>query len=603
MNEEPTRPVMIYDGDCAFCRTWIRYWLQLTGERVEYAPFQTAADRFPQIPRSDFEAAVHLMWPDGRVSKGAQAVFQTLALMPNRAWPLWLYDHVPACASIGEWAYRVIAAHRDLFYRLTLLLWGQDVQPATFSLVRWSFLKALGLIYFFAFLSFALQATGLIGSQGILPLGEFLQQVQSQAGSQSYLLLPTIFWFNSGDAFLQIVAWMGVGLSVLLIVGLARRVVVVLLFVGYLSIVNAGQVFLAFQWDVLLLEAGFLAIFIDFEVTIWLYRLLLFRLMFLSGAVKLLSGDPTWHNLTALNYHFETQPLPTVIGWWVHQLPEEVHRLSNVIMFGIELALPFFIFLPRRPRMLAGAGISAFMILILLTGNYAFFSWLTMFLCLFLFDDAALRRFTPQRFIERARRVFVHQTHSRLARWAVGALAAVLITLGVFRLVGTFGGDVPEPIGAVSDSLEPFHLVNAYGLFAVMTTTRDEIIVEGSSDGQTWEAYEFRYKAGDLKRPPLWIAPLQPRLDWQMWFAALSDYQSNPWLVNFAVRLLQGALEVLALVERNPFPDRPPRYIRAVLYDYRFTDPATLNSTGAWWRREPIGLYLPPIALTSSSAN
>ncbi len=599
MSEEPARPLMVYDGDCAFCRTWIEYWQRLTGDRVDYQPYQTAADQFPQIPRLDFEAAVHLIWPDGSIFKGAHAVFKALTCVPRYRWMLGLYDRVPGVAPLSEWAYRLVAAHRDFFYGMTRLLWGQRLPPATFDLTRGLFLKALSVVYFFAFFSFAQQATGLIGVSGILPVGEFLQQAQAQLGSGGYLRAPTIFWLNSGDAFLQIVAWVGVILSILLLFGLARRVVVVLLFVGYLSIVNAGQDFMSFQWDILLLEAGFLAIFIDFPITVWLYRLLLFRLIFLSGAVKLLSGDPTWHSLTALNYHFETQPLPTVIGWWLHQLPEWAQRLSTASALTIELAVPFLIFFPRHVRMLVGWVIIFLQMLILLTGNYTFFNGLTIALCLFLFDDAALRRVTPQRFAERSHRAFAQRPQAKAARGVMGVLAALIVILGVAQIALVLGVEAPEPIGVVMDFVEPFHLVNRYGLFAVMTTTRPEIIVEGSNDGQAWQAYEFRFKPGEVMRPPGWIAPLQPRLDWQMWFAALGDYRSNLWFVHLVLRLLQGSPEVLALLEHNPFPDRPPRYIRAELYDYHFTDPATLNASGAWWRRELIGLYLPPVALNS----
>ena len=211
--------------------------------------------------------------------------------------------------------------------------------------------------------------------------------------------------------------------------------------------------------------------------------------------------------------------------------------------------------------------------------------------------DAALRRLIPARLARRGSVAFGLRPHSRLARWAMGALAALLVILGLAQIVITVYGDIPEPIGVVMDLLEPFRLVNRYGLFAIMTTTRPEIIVEGSDDGQTWQAYEFRYKAGDVARPPLWVAPLQPRLDWQMWFAALGTYQQNPWFINFLRRLLQGSPDVLQLLDKNPFPDHLPRYIRATLYDYRFTDPATLSSTCAWWRREPIGWYVPPLEL------
>jgi hypothetical protein len=245
-------------------------------------------------------------------------------------------------------------------------------------------------------------------------------------------------------------------------------------------------------------------------------------------------------------------------------------------------------------------------VLILLTGNYTFFNLLTMALTLFLFDDRALAQPLAQTlewippFLSRARQEVAAKS-SKPARIGIVLLTTLLLMLGAAHLMESFSGAAPEPLNTLARVAGPFEIVNSYGLFAVMTTSRPEIVVEGSNDGENWLAYEFRYKPGDLHRAPRWVAPHQPRLDWQMWFAALGNYQSNQWFVAFALRLLQGSPAVVGLLERNPFPDRPPRYVRARLYDYSFTDIQTLRRTGAWWRREPIGIYLPPVGLKETA--
>ena len=507
--------------------------------------------------------------------------------------------------------------------RLTEQFNHQGAQTATLLVARWLFLRALGLIYLIAFASFGSQVTGLIGARGILPAGEYLQWTAQQNGLRAYWLVPTVFWLNASDAALQLVCIVGAILSAILLIGFAHRLLLLALFVLYLSLVSAGQDFMAFQWDNLLLEAGFLAIFIDAtsNVVVWLFRWLLFRLMFLSGALKLLSGDPTWRQLTALNFHFETQPLPTVIGWYVHQLPQWFHQLSTVMVFAVELVVPFLIFASRPLRIFAAVCFVFLQTLIFLTGNYTFFNLLAVALCLFLLDDTVLRRVVPRRLFARAAEGFARQDTSLWRQRAVTMVACTVILLSGFQLVALFTGRAPEPIGVVLGWLAPLHVVNTYGLFAVMTTERPEIIVEGSNDGQTWVEYEFRYKPGDVRQPPAWAAPHQPRLDWQLWFAALgyatpkpwvlnrlfganpsaafwlSNYEVDPWFVSFMVRLLEGSPDVLALLGRNPFGDSPPRYVRAILYRYRFTDLAERSADGAWWRREFQGSYLPALSL------
>jgi hypothetical protein len=363
------------------------------------------------------------------------------------------------------------------------------------------------------------------------------------------------------------------------------RLIAASLYILYLSIVAAGQEFMSFQWDMLLLEAGFLAIFLGSNITVWLYRFLVFRLMLMSGTVKLSSGDRTWHSLTALNFHYQTQPLPTPIAWYAQQLPEWFHRLSCVGVFAIEIFIPFLIFAPRRIRHFAAWCLIALQVLILLTGNYAFFNCLTIAMCLFLFDDRALPRQVPGKI------------QAGFSPKIVAIAAAVIVLFGFTELYTHFT-ERPVPVATgLMELTAPFGIVNGYGLFAVMTTQRLEIIIEGSNDGVEWRAYEFPYKPGNVRRAPPWVAPHQPRLDWQMWFAALSNYRANPWFVALVGRLLEGSPDVLRLLAFNPFPSKPPNQIRAVVYEYRFTDANTKRQTGAWWAREPVGRYIPPVTL------
>jgi lipase maturation factor 1 len=380
--------------------------------------------------------------------------------------------------------------------------------------------------------------------------------------------------------------------AIVIIIGVARRAALIIAFVLYLSFVSIGQAFFSFQWDFLLLEAGFLGIFLlPVFPRVWLLRWLLFRLMFLSGTAKLLSGDPAWRKLTALQFHYQTQPLPTAFAWYFHHLPPDFQKASAVFMFFVELVVPFLLFAPRRVRFFAGAMTLTLQAIIFLTGNYTFFNLLAVALCLSLCDDALLRRFTRLKPIAR------RTTPGDFQRAVTAALFSFILLASCFQLMETFSLRIPAPAASALSWIAPFGIVNTYGLFAVMTTSRPEIIVEGSNDAQTWLEYGFKYKPGHLKRAPVWVQPHQPRLDWQMWFAALGSYQGQPWFVNFMVRLLEGSPEVLALMATNPFPSSPPQYVRARLYDYKFTSFAERRSTGNWWRRELRGEYFPVVSL------
>ena len=594
------RPVLIYDGDCGFCGYWARYWQKLTGERVAYRSYQEVIAQYPAIPQAEFQRAVQFITPAGQRASAAEASFLTLSYARGKSWWLWLYRRLPGFAAVAERAYAFTAAHRPAFFRLSLLLWGRNYEPPRYELAAFLFLRGMGLIYLAAFLSFALQAQGLIGSHGILPLRELLDAVSASAGRERFWLMPMVFWWNGSDRAIQLVCWGGVALSVLLTCNVLPRLALLLLYVLYLSLLYAGQTFMTYQWDTFLLETGFLSLVLSFATVpgIWLLRWLLFRFMFMSGVVKLASGDPAWWHLSALSYHFLTQPLPTPLAWYASHLPSAALTGATGAMFFIELVLPFLIFCPRRLRFCGAGGILLLEAFILLTGNYNWFNLQTMWLCLLLFDDRALRRLLLGRLGRLLPPAPQDPPPRRAGRLALIALTLLIVFCSLVEMDLRFGGDPPAPVQVVDRLIEPLHIVNGYGLFAIMTTQRNEIVIEGSSDGIDWREYEFRYKPGDLLRPPLWNIPHQPRLDWQMWFAALENPRGLPWFWRFLQRLLENEPSVTALLAKNPFPDEPPRYVRAAFFDYRFSDSAA-RARGLWWERRFLGLYFPVVSLKS----
>ncbi len=593
------RPVMIYDGECSFCKRWIRRWGRWMGPAIDYQPYQQAAANFPQIPIDAFGKAVHLVEPDGRITRGAAAVFRSFELAKRRRWPAWAYESIPGVAAICDTAYAAIAGHRDLADRLDLLLIGPDAEPSSFRLTQQIFLRSLGIIYIIALLSLWVQIDGLVGSGGILPVGPYLSAIHSAYGREGYRLLPTLCWFNSSDFFLHLLCWGGAIAGLLVVLGIAQLPALALAWACYLSLTGPGQIFLGYQWDSLLLEAGLLGVLfapVQFfashrpepsRIVLWLLRWLLFRVMFMSGMVKLASGDPTWRSWTALRYHYETQPLPPWMSWYFFQAPLGFQKLSCGVVFLCELAIPVLIFGPRRVRLAALWGIVLFQLLIILTGNYGFFNLLTIALCFCLGDDAfwrwMLRLKTPQ-----ARPKATWLVRSCLS----GVIAVILLAITVPKCIDAFGTPIkwPTPIQELTRWTDPFESTNGYGLFAVMTTERPEIIIEGSDDGIAWKPYSFKWKPGNVDRRPAFVIPYMPRLDWQMWFSALDAPSIDPWMMSFMSRLLDGSQPVLRLLADDPFPAHPPRYVRAVLYQYHFTDFKTRRQTGAWWRREEIGV-------------
>jgi hypothetical protein len=490
------------------------------------------------------------------------------------------------------------------------LLWGKGedaICRPTYYHARVWFLRLLGLIYLIAFWSFGTQVDGLIGRDGILPVAPWLDELRNQFGAEAYRLFPTLCWLNSSDSFLHFLCGAGIVLSLLLIVQITPLFCLALLWALYLSLSVAGQLFMNFQWDYLLLEAGFFSIFLaplrmlpsrryQSPISPWGHFLLLWlllRLMFMSGVVKLTSGDASWWNLTALKYHYETQPLPTPLAWWANQLPPWFQAFSTVVMFGIELGAPFLLFGPRRIRLIGVVALLTLQTLIAATGNYCFFNLLTAALCLLAVDDTAWPR------LGRKVRPGPELRGAGWPSWFLVPVAVTVLTLsGPLIWSGLFPeADWPPFFSVPYSYLEPFRSLNGYGLFRVMTKTRPEIILEGSQDAFTWLPYEFKYKVGDPQRPPPIVAPHQPRLDWQMWFAALDDIRGEPWFMNLLARLLQGSPAVLRLLKANPFPDSPPRYVRARLFNYHFTNVLEKRQSGAWWKREEQDLYCPPVSL------
>ena len=623
VSNPPPKPLLIWDGECLFCKMWIERWREITADKIDYLTYQQAASQFPEIPLDQFKHAMAFIEPDGKTFFAAEAVCRSLQYRSSRKWLAWSYDHVPGFAAISESAYKFIARHRSLGSSVTRLLWGKDVRPPTYFWARRWFLRALGVIYLIAFVSLWVQVDGLIGSDGVSPVNQFLPAVHAQLGKDAYAILPTLCWFSTSNAFLHFLCGGGAVLSVLLIFGIAPALSLAALFAFYLSLTIAGQTFLSFQWDILLLETGFLSIFLApcrlwpreliflprssppamaapvSRAGLFLLKFLLFKLILMSGVVKLTSGDDCWWNLTALDYHYWSQPLPTVFAWWADKSPEWFKHFSVAFCLGIEIIVPFFIWAPRRPRLIA-AGLMIFLqIAIAITGNYCFFNLLTITLCLLLIDDAAVGTDRHSVGIPAPGAPSGRALAIRLCGYASIAVVVVTLPINAWLIFSAFKPRARPPGGLaiVYEQLEAFRIVNGYGLFRVMTKDRCEIVLEGSADGLEWLPYEFKWKPGDVKRAPGWCAPHQPRLDWQMWFAALESPRENPWFFGLIVRLLQGSQDVNRLLAHNPFPDKPPSYIRAMFYRYRFTTVSELRQTGGWWKRQELREYLPTVSL------
>ncbi|MFZ2803676.1 MAG: lipase maturation factor family protein, partial [Patescibacteria group bacterium] len=604
------RPIVVYDGDCRFCGVWINRWKAQTGEAVDYVTSQSVGEMFHGIPQKQFKAAVCFIGKDGNASFGAAAVFRLCAEGMRKKFWWWCYQRVPGFKQLTEASYRLIASHRKIAYRITKLFWGDPAPKSTFRIASNLGVRLIGVVFLIAFWSLRDQIVLLVGSGGLLPFNTALATFHTQIGALAYWHAPTLTWFNSSDQFLRGMCTVGAVASLFVILDIFSLPALLVCFACYLSMFTVGQEFMGFQWDLLLLESGFLAILLvisrrwktsekgnPFVWVVWLFQWLVFRLFFESGAVKLLSGDSTWRNLTALTYHFQTQPMPTPLAWYASHLPLWFLQVSTFSALAIELVVPFFIFAPRRVRHWAAALFIFFQVLIALTGNYGFFNLLSIVLCLFLLDDAWFERWSPKRFVRWMKK---RQPKRRVTELGLAVFAVVVACIFMASAVELADLFVPTRVPAAASrfvkELQPLGIVNRYGLFAVMTTQRYEVVIEGSEDGVLWKEYPFAYKVGNnLNRAPSFVAPYLPRFDWQMWFVALSpSFQDTRWFLPLMTQLLNGKGFARFLFASNPFPQKPPLYVRAMLYQYQFSP---THAGGAWWTRTSKGYYFPPVTL------
>ncbi|HZP40258.1 MAG TPA: lipase maturation factor family protein [Candidatus Binatia bacterium] len=480
-------------------------------------------------------------------------------------------------------------------------------QP-TYWLTRFAILRLLGAVYLVAFLALARQVLPLLGSDGLLPVVQFLPRVQAHFGSPAAAAraLPTLFWLGAPDGALVAGAWFGVGLAGLVVVGFGNAILFATLWVLYLSYVHVGQDWYGYGWEIQLLETGFLAIFLcplldprpfpsrpPPTAVVWLLRWLVFRIMLGAGLIKV-RGDPCWRDLTCLYWHYETQPIPNPVSPLLHFMPPWFHRAGAAFNHVAELAAPWFVFGPRRARTIAGMLLLAFQLFLIVSGNLSFLNWLTIVPILACFDDAALARVLPRRLVAAAAAAHARARPSPLARAATAALVVLVAVLSIRPVA-----NLVSPGQVMNTAFDPLDLVNTYGAFGTVGRERDEIVFEGTrgetlGDDARWLEYEFPCKPGDPHRRPCLAAPYQYRMAWQLWFAAMSTPARYPWTLHLVWKLLQGDDTVRALLERDPFPDAPPRYVRALLYRYTFARPG--NADGVWWERTLVGTWLPPLA-------
>ncbi len=465
-----------------------------------------------------------------------------------------------------------------------------------YSLTRLVFQRSLGIVYFIAFLCALNQFRPLLGEHGLLPVPALVKRI-------SFRDSPSLFFFAPNDRAFAMAAWLGLLLACLVILGFADRssswlnaLIWGALWILYLSFVNVGQTFYAFGWESILLEAGFFSIFLGSRQTqtplivIYLLRWLEFRIMFGAGLIKL-RGDPCWRDLTCLNYHYETQPMPNPLSWYFHTAPGWTQRAGVVFNHFAELVVPFCYFLPQPIASIGAILTIVFQALIFASGNLSWLNFLTIVLAIPAIDGRWLASILPIHPLP------VPQPPPLVFRVAVISLAVLISWLSINPV-----RNMLSRRQVMNTSYNPFHLAGTYGAFGGITRQRFEIIVEGTLDTEltsasTWREYEFRGKPGDPQRLPPQIAPYHLRLDWLMWFAAMSSYRDHPWFVNFMAKLLQNDKPVLSLLRTNPFPGPPPKYVRAILYEYHFADPETHARTGAWWVRTLVGRYFPPISL------
>ncbi|MFZ4482531.1 MAG: lipase maturation factor family protein [Chthoniobacterales bacterium] len=602
----PLKPVFYWDGDCTFCRRWVDRWRATTAGRVDYQLLQEAPAAVLAAAGGLPPQRVVLEQADGSLVTGAKAALTALAPDSRGASLLLnLQDVIPGFARLTESAYAMVARHRGFCGFVTALLWGSSTLPPTYAISGWLFPRLMGLTFLFAFVSLWTQIDGLAGSQGILPVADCLENVRNHfaaTGSSwdAWLHIPSLLWFGASDRLLH--GWLSVGAlaSLLLLLGIRPALSAFVAWLCYLSFAAAVPVFLNFQWDALLLEAGLLVVlYVPWQrpssapsrvgrLLVWW---LLFRLMFESGVVKLFGfdagGDNAWLDGTALGYHYFTQPIPVWTSWWLARLPAWFQGFSLIVVFAIELALPFLILGPRRLRMLAFWGISGFMLFIAASGHFGFFNLLTIVLCVSLVDDASWPAACRGWFSRPE--TLSHTLQNRILPW----VAAVLVALTGLQLLTALRITPPSWVAPLLKPFQPWRSANSYGLFSVMTTERPEITLEASADGARWEAYHFRYKP-ELEDGLPFFPPHMPRLDWQLWFAALEFRASGripEWMMPLLIRLQEKSPAVLGLFDQSVAMPSDPVYFRVRLDRLTYTSPEEKARTGRYWQAEALPGY------------
>jgi len=526
--------------------------------------------------------------------------------------------------------------------------------PPGYLLPRWLFLRAIGFIYFSAFYSLVFQIRGLLGSDGLLPAGIYLQKIAELVGSSRYWYAPTLLWLNASNHALLALCWIGMVASLLLFLNLWPRGMLVICFVMFLSFVAAAQDFSGYQSDGMLLAAGFMSFFFaprglrpgwgasapPSRASLLLLRLLWFSIYFESGFAKYFGGDPSWRDLTAMDEYYQNGPLPTWLGWYVQHLPHWFHASTALLTLSVELLLVWMVFLPRRFRITCFCIVTGLQAGIILTANYAFLNYLVLSLGILLLDDRFLTRFLPSRWAADVRENLqrfpslapkeelvelnlrapstppsaseeipspphaqppavpiatqMREMASAAGLWLSGFFLVWILYANIFLVLTRFFRGIPLPAKPVA-ILEPFRVADSYGLFGRMTWKRYEIEFQGSNDGVNWTPYPFRNKPQNLAEAPRIYAPYQPRFDWNLWFASLGYWRENSWVVRAEQLLLAKDPDVLSLFAANPFPQNPPSHVRAVLWQYWFTDLPAKRATHLWWRRESLGLYAPAL--------
>ena len=487
---------------------------------------------------------------------------------------------------------------------------------STYELTRFAILRLLALVYLVAFVALYRQLDPLIGSRGLEPASSFLAWERMHLGGSAYWRVPTLFWFGASDRAMHAACWVGIALSAAALAGVTNALVELALWALYLSFVHVGQTFYGYGWEIQLLETGFLAVFLcplrgiaplpdasTPKTIVWLFRWLIFRVMIGAALIKL-RNDPCWRDLTCLDYHFETQPNPNPLAWWMHHAPWPVHAVGVLFNHFVELVVPWFAFGFRRYRHAAGALLVAYQVSLILSGNLSFLNWLTMVPALACFDDSALSVFVPMRTRARLLSRFGTLERSRSQARFATALGIVVAVLSVAPIT-----NLASCSQSMNRSFVPLDLVNTYGAFGTVDRERYEVILEGTRDevpdrSARWEEYELPCMPGDPRRRPCVISPYHYRLDWQMWFvgngaARGETIEDEPWLVHLVWQLLAGVASPKPLLAANPFAEAPPKWIRADIWRYAFTRDRA-EAQGAWWKRERVGVFLRPVSLESS---